>query len=684
MKLRNSLYLPFLFCGALAAASSGDAVRILETAPLRFEPAADDGSSNFIARGARFRFSFAGNRASFSAGDKNVLLQFQGAAPRAKIEAIQKLPSTTGLFFGNDPSKWRPEIPNYGRLQVRDLYSGVDLVYYGNAGELEYDLTVKPGADPRQIRLRLDGSRAHVDRDGNLVAGLIQKHPLAYQMAPGGEKVPVESRYRKNADGSYGFVLGKYDRERELVIDPVLSFSLYLKGGSQDIAQAIGLDKSGFIYVAGTTFSTDIAVINSIHPTNSGGSDIFLAKIDPKAAAGKQIIFYTYLGGSANETLGGMAVGPNGDVYLIGTTTSGDMPTVNPAQAALSGTSDAFVFWINTSRKLAYSSYLGGTLDETGLGITVNSKEKIFITGGTESTDFPTTGAFQTSNAGRQDAFVAMIDPALSGAATRVYSTYLGGGGWDIGRSIALAADGTVWVAGGTYSSNFPKKGAGYQPAFQSSGDAFVAHINTSGGSSGLEYTTYLGGGGQEEARNVLVDAGGRVIVSGYTTSTNFPVTADAMQTKYGGDTDAFISILDPTKSSRSAQLVYSTYFGGSGADVPFDLKQDADGNLYLAGVTQSGDLTTTPNAAQLAYDGSVDAFALKFTTATGGSAAISYLTYLGTDGLQVGYGIDFDADGHIYLAGYTSGPIFSTVHGVSKTSGAGNVDGFLAGLNTK
>ncbi len=685
MKLRTSLFVPCLFCGVLAAASSQKAVRILDAAPLRFEPAADTGSEQFIARGARFRFSFAGNRASFQSGHKLVRLQFQGAAPQARIQAIQKLPSTTGLFLGNDPSRWRPEIPNYGRLQVRELYPGIDLVYYGNAGELEYDLTVKPGADPRQIRLRLNGSRARVDREGNLLAGLIQKRPIAYQMSTNGARVAVESRYRRNADGSYGFVLGEYDRGRDVVIDPVLSFSLYLKGGYQDIAQEIGSDKSGFLYIAGTSFSTDLAVTGS--PTqskNKGGSDIFLAKINPNAAAGKQIIFYTYLGGSANETLGGMALGPNGDVYLTGTTTSGDFPTVNPAQSALSGTSDAFVVWINTSRKVGYSSYLGGTKDETGLGIAVSSKEKIFVTGGTESTDFPTSGALQTKNAGRQDAFVAMFDPTLSGAATRVYSTYLGGSGWDIGRAIAVAPDDTVWVAGGTYSSNFPKKGNSYQPTFQSGGDAFLAHIKTSGGSSGLEYTTFLGGSEQEEAKNVLVDAEGRVIVSGYTTSANFPVTANAMQTQYGGNTDAFIGILDPTKSDHKAQLVYSTFFGGSGGDVPFDLKQDPSGNLYLCGFTLSGDLTTTPNAAQPAYDGSVDAFALKFTPVIAGPAAIGYLSYLGSDGLQVGYGIDFDTSDHIYLAGYTSGPIFKALHGVSKTSAAGNVDGFVAGLDAK
>ena len=352
MKLRTILFIPALFCGTLAAATSDDAVRILATAPLRFEPAADTGSSQFIARGPRFRYSFAGNQATFQRAGKQFELRFQGADPASKIEPIQKLTSTTGLFFGNDPAKWRPEIPNYGRLQVSNLYRGIDLVYYGNEGELEYDLTMKPGADPRNIRLRLDGGRAHVDRNGNLIAGLIQKRPVAYQVSVNGARVPVESRYRKNADGSYGFVLGKYDRDRELVIDPVLTFSLYLSGSDQDVAQTIALDRIGFLWVAGTTYSTDYPTVSAIQTANAGGTDIFVTKIDPNAKAGEQIVFSTYLGGTANETLGGMAVGPNGDVYLTGTTLSADFPTQNPAQTALDGTSDAFVVWNNSSRAL--------------------------------------------------------------------------------------------------------------------------------------------------------------------------------------------------------------------------------------------------------------------------------------------------------------------------------------------
>src|SRR5580704_17933793 len=494
MKISTLLFSSILFCGCLAAANKQDAVRILGTAPLRFEPAADPGSPHFIARGPGFRYSFTGNQATFQARDKQVRLRFQGAQAGAKIQAAQKLSSTTGLFFGNDPSRWRRDVPNYGRIEVPGLYRGVDLVYYGNAGELEYDLTVKPGADPRIIRLRLDGTRARVDRDGNLVAGIIQKRPIAYQLSSNGIRVPVESRYHRNADGSYGFVLGTYDRNRELVVDPLLTFSLYLSGSSEDIAQFVGLDRIGFIYVGGTTYSTDFPLNGAFQSTEGGGSDVFVAKIDPHAKAGDQIVFSTYIGGTANETLGGMAVGANGDVYLNGTTLSADFPTVNPAQSTFTGTSNAFVLWINSTRAIGYSTYLGGSANDTGVGITVNSEGHIYVTGGSESTDFPTVNAFQPVHAGRKDAFVAVYDPSLSGTATLLYSSFLGGSGWDIGRGIALAADGSVWIAGGTYSYDLPMRGNSRQPVYRGEGDAFVAHLSIALGKSAaaLEYSSFL------------------------------------------------------------------------------------------------------------------------------------------------------------------------------------------------
>lgn len=684
MNLRLSL--ACLACGLLAAATQPDSVRMLDTAPLRFEPATDDGSARFVARGARFRFSFTGNQAVFQAGKKNVRLQFEGAASTARIEALEKLRSTTGVFIGNDPAKWRRAIPNYGHLQVRDLYPGVDLVYYGNAGELEYDLTLKPGVDPRQIRLRLGGGRPRVDRDGSLVAGLIQKHPVAYQITADGKRIPVESRYRRNADGTYGFTLGRYDHGRDLVIDPVLALSAYLSGSKRDIAYAIGHDTPGFLYVAGTTASTDFPMVgNSTQATLGGSTDVFLVKIDPNAAPGSQVVYSTFIGGVADDILGGMAVGPKGDVYLTGNAASGDFPSVNGIGSTFSGTQDAFVVWIDSSQNLAYSTLLGGGGKDTGLGITFDSQGKIYVTGGTMSDDFPNTGGFQTARAGGEDAFLTILDPSQSAASAVVYSTYLGGGGWDIGRAIALAPDGTVWIAGGTYSFDFPVAGYSYQPLYQTGGDAFVAQIHPALGASALAYVTFLGGSSQEEARNVVVDATGRVIVSGWTLSPDFPVTPNALQTHYGGNTDVFVSILNTANppTDRSAQLIYSTYFGGSNPDVAFDLKQDASGNLYLAGLTLSAGLAASANALQSSYDQTMDAFALILNPSKPGVAGLSYFSYLGSDGVQIGYGIDFNPNGNLYLVGFTSGPIFDSLGGAAKTSNPGKTDAFVVGFST-
>jgi hypothetical protein len=678
-------------CGALAAANTPDAARVLATAPLRFEPAADGSSNQFVARGARFRFSFTGTEAVFQAGgqtgQRDIRLRFEGAAQNAHVEPVDMLRSKTAVYTGNDPAKWRRGIPNYGRLQVRGLYPGVDLVYYGSAGELEYDLNVKPGTNPNLIRLRLKGSQARVDRDGNLIAGLIQKRPVAYQLDANGSKVPVDGGYRKNADGTYGFALGSYDHARELVIDPVLTLSAYLAGGGQDIVYAIGHDTKGFIYVAGQTFSSDLPLAGSSYQATLGGStDIFFAKIDPNAASGSQVVYATYLGGASNENFGGMAVGPLGDVYLTGSTISNDFPMVNAAQGSLAGTgaTDAFVVWFDSSQNLAYSTLLGGSAAEMGQAITFDATGRLYVTGDTVSDDFPASSGFQTGRGGSQDAFFAVIDLSQSGTATLQYATYLGGSGFDTGRGIAVAADGTVWVVGGTYSGDFPMAGSPYQQNYVDAGDGFVAHIDPK--ANMLVYSTYLGGSDQDLARKVIVDSGGRVIVSGYTLSQDFRVTPDtALQPQYGGNTDGFVTILDPRiAASRSAQLVYSTFFGGSNPDVPFDMKVDSAGNIYLSGITLSPGLPVTANAIQPKYDGTMDAFALKFNPAKAGQAGLQYFTYLGSGGLQVGYGIDFDANGNIYLAGFTSGSIFKAFAGPGKPTGPGNRDGFVIGFNTK
>ena len=691
MKLRLFLPLAGLLCSTGIASNAllgapPEVLKLLDTAPLRFEPAAGV-SGGFVARGARYSFEFSNHQAILHADGRDTALRFDGANPRARIQAEDPLQSKTNLFLGNDPSQWRQGVANYGRLRVPELYPGVDLVYYGNARELEYDLKIAPAADPGRIRFRITGTHSSVDPAGNLVADLIQKRPVAYQTDDNGARTAVRARYHRNRDGSYGFALRSYDRSRELVIDPVLTFSTYLSGSSQDIAYAIAHDQNGLIYVAGATNSTDFPLAGAPTQTAAGGSgDVWVAQINPNAPAGQAFLFTTYVGGTSTETFGGLAVSPKGDIYLSGSTESTNFPVTSGAyQSSLTNApnTNAFVVWINSSQSLAYSSYLGGSSPDVAHGIAIDSHHgRIWITGGAQSNNFPTVAAFQSSFVGAQDMFVAGFDPSQSGTNSLIYSSYLGGTNWDTGRGIAVAADGTLWIAGGTYSFDAPLASA-YQANYHSGGDAYIAHIDPTMGSSGLLYATFLGGGSLEEARNVVQDPSGPVIVSGYTVSSDFPVTSNAYQQTYGGDTDGFITILNPANTSNpSAQLLYSTYFGGANADVPFDLKRDSSGTLYLSGMTTSPGLPVTAGALQPVYDRSLDVFVLRLNPAKAGAAGIDYFTYLGSDGLQVGYGVDYDSSGNVYVVGSTSGPIFDALGGAGKTSTPGKTDAFVAGFS--
>jgi len=692
MKLSFGICFISLACRMLVAGPAPDALRILATAPLRFEPAAEGSPARFVARGVHFRYEFSPGQTVLHTGGKALRLRFEGATAQARIDGEEKLASKTNFYIGNDPSKWRTSVPNYGRIAVHGLYPGIDLLYYGNPGELEYDLTVKPDANPGQIRLRLKGGLTRLDREGNLISELIQKRPVAYQTDADGKRIPIHSRYRKNSDGTYGFALGPYDHRRDLVIDPVLTLAKYLAGSLQDIAYGIGHDAKGLLYVAGTTISTDFPAAGTPDQAAlAGGYDLFLAVINPVNSA---LYYSSYFGGALNETFGGMSVGPKGDVYLTGATESANFPTVNPFQSALATTStttttstptrtNAFVAWFDGSQILRYSSYIGGTgAADVGRAIAADSHGVLWVTGSTDSGDFPQLSPMQIYG-GQQDMFVAGFDPSKSGASTLVYSSYLGGTGWDIGRGIAVASDGTLWVVGGTSSVDINVIGPCFQCNYQGGGDAYIAHLNPALGSKALVFATYLGGSNLEEAKNVLIDPAGRVVLSGYTTSLDFPVTSDALQPQFGGNADVFVSVFDPSIKSSSGELVYSTYFGGTDADVPFDMKQDANGFLYLSGFTFSSGLPSTAHALQPDYDGSMDAFALKIglpsKTGTGG---IGYFSYLGSDGLQVAYGVDFDVSGHMYLAGFTSGPIFGSLGGPNKSTNPGNVDAFVVGFN--
>jgi Beta-propeller repeat len=689
--MQLKIHIPLLLlaaCACLAAADSNP-VRALDTAPLRFEPAGPESANNpatFVARGTRFRFEFTPHQAILRSGKKDVRLRFDGASPAAQMQGTQLMRSTTNLYLGNDPRKWRQAIPNFGRLEVHGLYRGIDLTYYGNGGQLEYDLTVKPDADPQRIRLRLEGTDARLSSQGDLVSPLIQKHPVAYQIDATGARRSVESSYRKNGDGSYGFRLGAYDRSRALVIDPEVLVAQYVAGSYQDVAVSLGHDSNGLVYVGGNTFSPDLPLVGSSYQTTLAGlENVFLAVVNPGLPASSQVIYVTYIGGDETDILNAMAVDSSGDVYMTGTTTSGSFPQVNAAQPTIGGTSgaaDAFVLWMSPTQTLKYSTFFGGSGAESGQAIAVGSNGLIWVGGNTQSTDLPNTGGFQSSLIGAQNMFVAAFNPSLTGAATEVHSIYIGGTHWDEAYAIAVSPAGGVWLAGGTYSSDIWIQGSAtegfpYQGVYGGDGDAYIAHVDPALGAGALLYASFLGGSNIDEATSLVLDPSGNVILSGYTLSSNFPVSSNAFQTKYGGDTDAFVTVLNTVKG----QLVYSTYFGGDGPDASMDLKEDSSGVLYLCGYTESAGLPSTSDALQAAYDGSVDAFALKLNPANPGAAGIDYFTYLGTPGIQVAYGVDFDTKGDIYMAGYSSYAILAGLGGPERATLAGNQDAFVVGF---
>lgn len=681
MCFKTGIFGAALLCATAAGGVEPRVNDLLNSAPMAFEPAASD-SSRFLARGPRYECIVSAAEAELKSRHGRLAVRLEGANPLARLEPLDRLRSQTNVLLGSRPAAWRTGIPNYSRLRAVAVYPGVDVAYYGNAGALEYDFIVRAGADPGRIRIRFTGAKMSLERNGDLVGGeFIQKRPIAYQVGADGEKRPVESAFRRNSDGAYSFTLGPYDRRRELIIDPQLTLSAYFAGSLQDVATAVRHDAAGFIYVAGSTMSSDFTTTdNPYQSANGGGSDLFLVKLDPNAPPGSQIVYSTYAGGSGEDVLKAMAVRPDGTVVLAGSTKSSNFPIGNGAQSALNGSSDGFVLVLDPSQAglsaIFYGTYLGGSGDDSANDVAVDSSGRIYVAGSTRSSDFPVVSGYQTAAASSADAFFAVIDTTQNATATLIYSTYLGGTAWEEGNAVAVAADGSAWVAGVTWSYDFPMTGAPYQDANHIGGDAFLAHINPgAAGVNSLLYSTYLGGGDLDGALRVVIDAAGRPIVTGYTLSTDFPVTANALQRKSAGEADAFVAMIDP--AAGASGLIYSTYFGGSGSEVPLGITQDAAGNIYVTGYTLSTDFPVTANALQPAPNplGGESGFILRFNPARSSPDLSSYVTSSGT---QIGAAVDVTSSGWIYIAGYSSGPLLDTLGGVSKGTNPGDRDGYL------
>jgi hypothetical protein len=650
----------------LSLAATGCAARVDERAahradhglPMSF--AANDGQFaprvRYAALGAGYELAATDAGFELALGGRRMRIDFASAKRRSPA-AGGRLPGVANYLLGRDQRRWRTGVPTYREVVYRRVWPGIDVALYGATTRPEYDLRVAAGADPRAARLAFAGGRARIARDGSLRVGpLRQPAPTAYQRRRG-RRVAVASRYVRHADGTIGVRVGRYDRRRALVIDPVLAYSTYLGGSGTDQATAIAVDGTGSAYVTGQTQSTGLAGTGTLR----GGSDAFVAKLSPD---GRARAWSTYLGGGGLDQGNGIAAGSNG-VVVGGWTTSADFPTQAPAQSTNAGSKDAFLVKLSPAAgTLVWSTYLGGSDSDEATGAAVDPAGNAYLVGTTDSTNFHTANPVQATNGGGSDAIAAKVD--TTGAL--VYSTYLGGSGNDVGAGVG--ADGNAYLTGGAGSTDFPTTTNALQPANGGSFDAFVTKLDPAGASV---YSTYLGGAGYDVAAAIALTPAGAPVVVGSTQSPAFPTTAGAPQGGLSGPSDAFVARL----TTAGTALAASTYLGGASVDAAGGVAVDHAGRTVVAGRTLSTDFPTA-SPAQAAKGGALDAFV---TQLNGVGTTLLSSTYLGGGGEDQADGVTVDGAGDAYVTGRT-GADFPTANALQGTSGGG-LDAFVTKLAT-
>ena len=655
---------------------------------------------------------------------RRLSMRLLGAPPRPRLQPAAALPGRHNYYIGNDPKQWHTGIPTYGRVVSRGVYPGIDMIYHGKAGQLEYDFRIAPGADPHAIRLAIAGSDAMtVNPRGDLVLKVggeqvIHRAPYAYQIHHG-SKVAVDARYHIHGR-TLAFQLGDYDHARPLIIDPSLIYASYVGGTGNDTARAIAVDAAGNIYITGQTASTDLPQANNT--LYGGTSDAFVTKLDSNGA----VVFSTYIGsGGTNEPGGppnpmglnpgteagekgnGIAIGPQGKIYVTGGTESnyvnnkflGDKyPTLNPYQTNCLNY-DAFVVILDSNGILDYATCVGGGLADEGLGIAVDSIGNAYVVGYTTSQStnsgdkpFPTTsGALQStkiSNPNVRDSFFFELDPRTS---QLVYSTYLGSGSSNLVTSSSYATAVTVdsynnaYIAGWTLASStelppgFPTTNA-YQTTNHGLSDSFVYKINPAS-STPLLYATFLGGSGDDRATGIAVDATGHIYVAGQTTSTDFPGASTGVATTLNGSSDGFIAKINPA-SSGTNDLSYATYLGGSGDDSIQGIAVNSANQIYVTGWTEGGFPVTNGSVHNLSGTYALDAFVTGLDTGSG----LIFSTYYGGNNDDMGRSIALaqDASGKVYIAGSTLSDDLQLSSNAAKNSNTQGIrDAFVASFGT-
>lgn len=683
--------------------------------PLFFEAnnGQTDSEVKFLARRPGYLLRFKNDRIETVSARRNdssqLTLQFINAQSATTIEGLTRLSGESNYLAGNDATQWHTSIPHYQSVKYHNLYRGIDLIYYGHDGqnssangEMEYDFIVQPQANVDDILLNFDyqlssqsednaplkdnsqikdNLQLKIDEHGDLLIetamGTIRKlRPQAYQDINGERKIVTASYLiydNHQRDHQIKFQLGAYDHNYPLIIDPVVNYASYFGGKGSDEASAVAVDSSGNLYMTGITTSLDLKLSGGVQKNNKGSFDIFIAKIN---ADGNGLVYATYLGGSSIDQAFGLAIDGQGSAYIVGSTTSKDFPTTKPLQDKLKGgTFDGFIVKLNAAgNSLNYATYLGGSDDDEALSVAVNSRGEAFIAGTTSSVDFPVNNGMPRPG-GDSDAFVARLS---ANGDKLIYSGYLGGSDEDDGTAIAIDLDDNAYIAGSTFSTNFPKisnpdappslNNASTTPqADSNNSDAFVTRFDSTG--KKIIYSTVMGGSADDEALSIAVDSFKNAYITGRTLSANYPVAAGNIQGTSGGGQDAFITQITET----GFFTFFSSYLGGSGNDVGNSIVVDGEGNFYVVGSTSSPNFPVK-NGLPGSTSGGRDAFLIKGNV----SGAVDYNTLLGGKDNDEAFAVALDSNKNVYVAGVTLSTDLALQQPL-QSSNAGATDAFMA-----
>ena len=638
---------------------------------------------------------------------RSLRIELIGANSVATMSGVGEVSGRASYFIGNDASKWRTGVPAFDRVRVMDVYPGINLIHYGNQNHLEYDFEIAPGASADVIAMKFTGAdRIVVDTDGELVLSLggeeiRQPKPVIYQTVRGARK-EIAGGYVMTDASTVKFTLGDYDRTLPLVIDPVVSYSVFQGREGEDVFWATATDASGNLYLAGETTSASLASPGAFQ-TNLAGvmglhGDVLVQKL-PNFPQEYKVTYSTYLGGVANEAAFGLAVDADGNAYVAGYTGSTNFPTLNPVQTNIAGTVvsgvgrppvDCFVAKIGPhGTNLIFSTFFGGSKDDAAGGIALDAATNIYVVGYTLSTNFPVvnftavtnlvgTNVVVTTNSlsGGEDAFVIKL--AASGTSV-IYSRYIGGAGRDYATDVITDSAGEPVLVGYTTSSLFPTTTNAVQPLFNgttnfsSAYDAFVTIVGAT--NSVINYSSYLGGTNDDFAFRTATDAAGAIYVAGSTRSANFPRTSTNLYSSVMTNTlspDAFVSKLNPSLTNWD----YSVTFGGSASDEAWDVAVDSAGSAHIVGVTASINFPTNSAIGFLrrTNSGASDAFIAELNS-TG--SVLNYSAYIGGTADDAAYGVTVDAGNNVYVVGVAGNSTFPT----SPSSTAGifsDKDGFV------